>query len=80
MYSERVGRAQYHGMAFMATYICKSMALLDGMASAARVFNISNKDVNMGPDGIDSLIKISTYNGEQLSAEVSRIKQQLLRC
>ena len=56
------------------------MALLDGMASAARVFNISNKDVNMGPDGIDSLIKISTYNGEQLSAELSRIKQQLLRC
>jgi hypothetical protein len=71
MYSEIVGRAQYHGMAFMATYICKSMALLDGMASAAKIFNISNKDVNMGPDGIYFLIEISTYSRVQFPTEVS---------
>lgn len=33
MYSEIVGRAQYQGMAFIATYICNSMAFLVGIAS-----------------------------------------------
>jgi hypothetical protein len=34
MYSETVGRRVYHGIAFIATYICKSMALFEGMVSA----------------------------------------------
>lgn len=36
MYSESVGRAQYHGIAFIATYICKSMALFEGIESAKK--------------------------------------------
>ena len=37
MYSETVGRREYHGMAFIVTDICKSMAFVEGMASAERV-------------------------------------------
>lgn len=38
MYSEIVGRRVYHGIAFMATPICKSMAFLEGIASVIEQF------------------------------------------
>lgn len=34
MHSESVGRTQYQGIAFIATIICRIMALFEGIASA----------------------------------------------
>jgi hypothetical protein len=45
MYSETVGSRVYHGIAFIATYICKSMALFEGMASAMGICKRSKKGV-----------------------------------
>jgi hypothetical protein len=43
-YSDIVGSKLYQGMAFIATLICKSMALRDGIASALIDFNISKQE------------------------------------
>lgn len=45
-YSEKVGSMQYQGIAFIATDICKSIAVRDGIASARIDFNISTVKQN----------------------------------